>query len=163
MRRTELKRGTKPLARTPLERGTSELKRSKPLRPKKRTNAEFARIYGSEERVLWVKSLPCLVCGKLPSDNHHIVNEGMGRKASYRLIVPLCSGPTGCHRRWDTIGSLALLQAARKARWFAPLLVWDASGREYANDSRGGLWREAESWEGAAEIVDQIWEARGSA
>jgi hypothetical protein len=143
-----------------MKRRTSELRRKTPLAKvnRRRRDEAWVKAFGSPERVKFVAALPCLVCGVLPSENHHVRSRGAG--GSYHDVVPLCRR---CHDRFHTIGSLALLQAARKARWFAPLLVWDASGREYANDSRGGLWREAESWEGAAEIVDQIWEARGSA
>lgn len=64
--------------------------RRSPIRRKKRTASAFARIYGSRERVEWVKSLPCVVCSYGPSENAHTENGGMGRKADYTTIVPLC-------------------------------------------------------------------------
>lgn len=45
---------------------------------------------------MWLKSRPCLVCGRVPSDNAHIKDPddplpvGVGRKNSYRWTVPLC-------------------------------------------------------------------------
>ena len=58
------------------------------------------RCYLSEDRVEWVKSLPCIVpdCMSLSqSENAHIEGGGTGRKADYTKIVPLCPGH---HRRW---------------------------------------------------------------
>jgi len=52
---------------------------------------KFAREYGSTERVGWVKSLPCCCCGRTPSENAHTANGGMGRKAGYATIAPLCT------------------------------------------------------------------------
>ncbi len=65
--------------------------------PPKKTNParkarEFRRTYHSIERVLFVKSLPCIVCGVTPCDNAHVgrLGKGAGRKADYTQIVPLC-------------------------------------------------------------------------
>ncbi len=97
------------------------MKRSRPIkrggpiargkRPKARNPArqrrEFARAYGSPERVAWVKGLSCTVCGITPCDNAHTANGGAGRKADYRTIVPLCSGrfdAEGCHAELHRIG-----------------------------------------------------------
>src|SRR5688500_2875319 len=75
------------------------LKRGKRVKPvnRKRRQAEFARCYHSKERVTWVKALPCgwcrlrgLVRVSVPSDNAHVVTDGMGRKANYDAIAPLC-------------------------------------------------------------------------
>jgi len=65
-------------------------------KPIKRTNPkrkakEFARCYGSKERVEFVKSQYCIVCGGRPSENAHTVSGGTGRKADYTTIVPLCA------------------------------------------------------------------------
>lgn len=57
-----------------------------------RSKEEFARIYGSEERVRTIKALPCAVpeCMGGPCDNHHLKNGGLGRKGPWQSIVPLC-------------------------------------------------------------------------
>ena len=64
----------------------------KPL-PKKnpaRAAAAFQRAYGGKERVEWVKSLGCVICGGSPCDAAHVKSGGMGRKADARWTVPLC-------------------------------------------------------------------------
>lgn len=78
-------------------------------RNKKRQAVEFARTFGSRERVLWVKSLPCLACllvdtlygwGKV--ENCHVTDpgneKGGSRRANHRGIVPMCRGH---HVRFD--------------------------------------------------------------
>lgn len=70
-----------------------EKKPPKPPRAKnaKRSASEFTRCYGSEERVEWVRSLPCIVPGcRQLSENAHIIGDGAGRKADADKIVPLC-------------------------------------------------------------------------
>jgi hypothetical protein len=89
----------------------SPLKRRSPLSPRtsgdrkplkrvnrKRRASEFARCYGSKERVEWVKRQPCIDCGATPSDNAHVEGEGVGRKAHHTRIVPLCRTH---HRAYD--------------------------------------------------------------
>jgi hypothetical protein len=74
----------------------------------KRKASEFARCYGSRARVQFVKALPCCYCNALSTllgdvtkgrcDNAHTENGGMGRKAGYATIVPLCRNH---HKRFD--------------------------------------------------------------
>ena len=48
------------------------------------------------EHLARVRALPCLVCGRMPVEAHHIRQGcGMGQKASDREAIPLCSF---CHR-----------------------------------------------------------------
>lgn len=99
MRKTPLRSRSAPLR-------SREPARGKPIKRKKRTPSEFARIYGSKERVAWVKSLGCIVClGIAPvfyvatrgtSHNAHTANGGRGRKADYTTIVPLCASHHRC-------------------------------------------------------------------
>lgn len=91
------------------------MKRSKPLprssriarggRPKKvnraRRNREWLRSYGSDERVAFIQSLPCIVTGASPCENVHILGGGMGRKSDARMIVPMISK---VHRRLHMFG-----------------------------------------------------------
>lgn len=111
MKRTPIRR-TKPLQATKPAKGTATAPkhgkaRKTPLRPKKRTSEEFARIYHSEERVQWVASLRCACgCNGTPCENAHTTNDGVGRKAGYETIIPLTPR---CHRLqtdkgWGAIG-----------------------------------------------------------
>lgn len=130
MKRTAgLKRGTKPLARrTPLTSGAwhrdaSELwaaieamcpETGKGIADRlkydeERAAAEWARKYGSIERVLFVKhGGPCSTprCGGRPCDNSHYGTEGMGRKAHHTRILRQCRK---CHDRVGDIGWPAFL------------------------------------------------------
>lgn len=127
--------------RRELDKEFRALRRTKPMKrgrikPKKRKASEFARIYGSKERVEWVKSLSCVGCGRnwdttcVPIDNAHIETGGMGRKADYDKIVPLCSrlAPKfSCHGRFHRHGrddlemwagiNLEVAAAETEARW----------------------------------------------
>lgn len=84
------------------------MRRSKGIRRRnpKRRASEFARCYHSKERVEFVKSLPCVACGRGGlSENAHIETGGMGRKSGFEKIVPLCGYRDrlahGCHRLLD--------------------------------------------------------------
>lgn len=75
-------------------RKSAGLARRKPLRTRRRSASEFKRIYGSRDRVRWIKSLPCIAAAHPycagPIENAHIKGDGMGRKADAAYIVPLC-------------------------------------------------------------------------
>jgi len=96
--------------RTPLKRKTRLTSNAKPkarkrIKAKPRSGIEFQRVYGSKRRVEFINSLPCMVCAKRPSENAHIKSGGMGRKADYREIIPLCPS---CHRKQHQHGWKAL-------------------------------------------------------
>ena len=63
----------------------------------KRKAKAFPRAYGSEERVGWIKGLPCVVCDasgrtqQSPTENAHTKTGGMSRKADADTIIPLCT------------------------------------------------------------------------
>jgi hypothetical protein len=81
-------RSTKPIARSRLKKHA-------------RKPSEFARIYGSKERVEFVKSLPCQMCFIVGQTvNAHVGKEGKGmqRKANYDQIAALCPR---CHSAYD--------------------------------------------------------------
>ena len=84
-------------------------KRSGRIKPKKRSAAERARIYGPAERREWIRTQPCIACGEVGfSENAHTATEGMGRKAHYSMIVPLCGSlwsiVQNCHGELHRIG-----------------------------------------------------------
>jgi hypothetical protein len=80
--------------------------RSKPAHPKKRRSqpkgidkstlllAEPRRVR-DREHVRYVAKQPCFICGRSPSDPHHLrfaQNRALGRKVSDEFTVPLCRG-----------------------------------------------------------------------
>lgn len=87
--------------RTPLKRAKPMAKASRPIarkakvkaRNRKRHSREWVRAYGSQDRVKFVKSLPCVVtgCGNAPSENMHTGTGGAGRKGDADTIVPACA------------------------------------------------------------------------
>lgn len=93
------------MKRTPLRPSSKPLRRKAPLKPanRERRGREFARAYGSVERVRAIKLSKCAVpwCSKYRCDNAHLEREGMGRKGHWSTVVPLCSGPGGHHRILD--------------------------------------------------------------
>lgn len=83
-------------------------KRSAGIKRKSRSAKDFRRIYGSKQRVEFVKSLPCAACHAVGySENAHVApasEKGTGYKAGFLWIVPLCGdlpGDYGCHTMRD--------------------------------------------------------------
>ena len=110
MKRSRPKRGKPPRRRTALK-----------AQNRKRHAKEWTRAYHSPARVRWVAAQPCAVCGMTPSENAHIRTGGMGRKADYCFIVPMCSR---AHRDLHRVGSSAFagldlpaLARQTEARW----------------------------------------------
>jgi hypothetical protein len=51
------------------------------------------RRYRNRDHLRYVAQQPCLVCGRKPSDPHHLRHlqpRALGRKASDEFVVPLC-------------------------------------------------------------------------
>ena len=67
------------------------------IRPRNsaKQSGEFKRVYHSKQRQTFVAWLPCVGCRSVPCHGHHIETDGMGRKAGYALVIPLCPS---CHR-----------------------------------------------------------------
>jgi hypothetical protein len=92
------------IRRSPLPRSSKRIRSRNP----KRHRSEFSRCYHSRARVEFVKSLGCVVCTAISPffgittagkcHNAHTETGGMGRKADYTTIVPLCPPH---HRRYD--------------------------------------------------------------
>lgn len=71
----------------------------------------------------WIRTRPCLVCGRVPSEAHHETEPGhgaMGLKASDFRAVPLCGGPQGHHTGRGTAGHPGSRHASTA--------FWDRSG-----------------------------------
>lgn len=125
--------------------------KTKPLKKRnaKRAKSEFARCFHSKERVAWIKSLPCVVCGAISpifnlvrgrSDNAHTAKDGMGRRAGYETIVPLCRSHHRIYdeRQWPLANPVArariaagapLIEAAwqRHAEGESPVSAWNVA------------------------------------
>src|ERR1700722_16195480 len=81
-------------------------RRSKPVQPKKKRSQAAAidkstlllsepRRVRDRELVRYVAKQPCLICGRMPSDPHHLrftQSRVLGRKVSDEFTVPLCRG-----------------------------------------------------------------------
>ena len=53
------------------------------------------RRFRDKTHVKFVAKQPCLICGRMPSDAHHLrfaQPRALGRKVSDELVVPLCRG-----------------------------------------------------------------------
>jgi len=101
--------------RSPIKRKTKLVAKSKP-KARSRAPKDFARVYGSKARVAWVAAQPCAACGKGPCENAHTKSGGVGRKADYRHIIPLCAA---CHRVQHSKGWKALGFNAAKLEYVA--------------------------------------------
>ena len=110
------------MKRTPMKRKTKLVSKTKP-KVKKRTTADFARVYGSKARVEWMRAQPCVACGQGPCETAHTKSGGVGRKADYHDTVPLC---VSCHRLqhakgWGSLGlpvsKLPYLAYVTQFRW----------------------------------------------
>ena len=93
------------------------------------------RRYRSREHLRYVMQQPCLVCGRKPSDPHHLrymQPRALGRKASDEFAVPLCR----VHHR-------AAHRAADERTW------WKAVGIDPIKIARN-LWKQTRVNEGHA-------------
>lgn len=91
-----------------------------------------------KEHLRWVASQPCTVCGRTPSDPHHLrfsQPRALGLKVSDRFTVPLCRihhrevHRTGDERRWwKTAGSDPLAVASA---------LWSGRPGAYAGETKG--------------------------
>lgn len=98
--------------------------------------ADFARKYGSLDRVQWVQRQPSVVSGKTPCVNAHVSphgESGVGYKADARWIVPLTDDEhreetddgieTFCARRGITVDQLRAFAPLTEERWQSFLLA----------------------------------------
>jgi ERF superfamily len=94
------------------------------------------RRYRSREHLRYVMQQPCLVCGRKPSDPHHLrymQPRALGRKASDEFAVPLCRS----HHR-------AVHRASDEEAW------WKATGIDPIKIARK-LWKHIRIDEGRIE------------
>jgi hypothetical protein len=67
----------------------------------------------------FIRTLPCLYCGKSPSDAHHVGSRGMGLKHADSMVIPLCRM---CHSSHHDRGIPSLDWCRDKLAWFWALL-----------------------------------------
>jgi ERF superfamily len=81
------------------------------------------RRYRNRDHLRFVMQQPCLLCGRKPSDAHHIrfvQPRALGRKASDEFAVPLCRSHhrtvhrAGDEKAWWTQAGIDPIKAARK-------------------------------------------------
>jgi len=95
------------------------------------------RRYRNREHLRYVAQQPCLVCGRKPSDPHHLRHvqpRALGRKASDEFAVPLCRS----HHR-------AVHRASNEQAW------WDATGIDPIKIARK-LWKHTRVNEGRIQL-----------
>ncbi len=81
------------------------------------------RRYRNRDHLRYVMRQPCLVCGRKPSDPHHLrymQPRALGRKASDEFTVPLCRGHhraahrAGDERAWWKAAGIDPIKVARR-------------------------------------------------
>jgi hypothetical protein len=124
---------------------------SRRVEPAKRTVTVINKPVRGRDRhhLKFLASQPCLVCGRTPSDAHHIKfaeQRAMGRKVSDRFTVPVCRLHHGeLHRRgnervwWHALGIDPLKIAAA---------LWDQTQAATSDDAiDAGVNEEANGYE----------------
>jgi ERF superfamily protein len=97
------------------------------------------RRFRDKEHVKFVAKQPCLICGRQPSDAHHLrfaQHRALGRKVSDEFTVPLCRGHHGEVHRWGD-----------EAAW------WTKAGIDPAIPARA-LWLESHPLPAASHKTD---------
>lgn len=49
---------------------------------------QFEKHFGSVERVNQINTQPCIICGKIPSENMHVISRSAG--GTWEDIIPAC-------------------------------------------------------------------------
>jgi hypothetical protein len=53
--------------------------------------SKYARRARDRAYLVWIRSLPCLICGRRPSEAAHLAARAFGQKCSDRETGPLCA------------------------------------------------------------------------
>ena len=105
------------------------------------------RRHRDREHLRWVKKQPCLICGRKPSDAHHLrfmQPRALGRKVSDEFAVPLCR----VHHR-------AVHRANEEPSW------WEAAGIDPVKIAHG-LWKQTRLSEGQGSSRNPTSSAEGA-
>ena len=94
-----------PIAAEPLGRSGSADEHEPGRIDKSVLTVGTPKRYRNKEHLRFVAQQPCLLCGRKPSDPHHlqfVQPRALGRKASDEFAVPLCrTHHRGVHRAGD--------------------------------------------------------------
>jgi hypothetical protein len=112
------------------------LKRSGPIKPKRRTAREFERVYGSKAFQSFIRQMPCWACGYAglsPRVLAHTTNGGMGRKADAQTCIALCPA---CHHKQHQSGwaSIAMTAESRQRAAAQTWAAWEAKRGDSEDD-----------------------------
>jgi hypothetical protein len=105
------------------------------------------RRHRDREHLSWIKRQPCLICGRTPSDAHHLrfmQPRALGRKVSDEFAVPLCR----VHHR-------AVHRAHPEPSW------WDTFGIDPVKIAHG-LWKQTRLNEGLVASPNPIPSSEGA-
>lgn len=61
-----------------------------------------------------IRQLPCLNCGRMPVDAHHVGSRGMGLKNPDSMVIPLCRT---CHSSHHDRNDPSLDWCRKKLAW----------------------------------------------
>ena len=96
----------------------------------------------------FIRTLPCVACGKpAPSECAHVrmgTGGGMGYKPADRYCLPLC-GPMGCHARQHQIGETAFWAELGVDAVDITVRLWAVTG-----DADQGLRTVERAWQAIA-------------
>lgn len=90
--------------------------------------------------LILIRGLPCVICGRLPVEAHHLLRtgeRGLSRKSSDRWAIPLCPE---CHRALHGHGDEE-----------AFLMEFRVDGRAIAS----ALWASRDSFAGMARVCNR--------
>jgi hypothetical protein len=102
------------------------------------------RRFRDKTHVKFVAKQPCLICGRSPSDAHHLrfaQHRALGRKVSDEFVVPLCRGHhrevhrTGDEAAWWSKAGIDPLEAARRF-WTETHPLWSVAEASLSRRSR---------------------------
>jgi hypothetical protein len=89
------------------------------------------------DHVKFVAQRPCLICGRRPSDTHHLrfaQSRALGRKVSDEFTVPLCRGH---HREVHRCGGLKRIRYRQfRAKWASNASVVSSSKARITKQSQ---------------------------
>jgi hypothetical protein len=141
--------GTETLAHAPphVGEGRGKRVRSPGVVDKSVLSIAEPRRYRNKEHLRFVMQQPCLVCGRTPSDPHHLrfmQPRALGRKVSDEFVAPLCRTHhrevhrVGDERAWWKQTGIDPIKIARQL-WRQTRLNERATRRKSAAEPAGGM------------------------